>query len=119
MLRLFPRHYGVSPNDSAFDARLRSLTESLGKIVVRRFVAGEADMCGGHMDWEKAANIATVVEAIVVAVSIIFIWKQLRQQTKLTRIANTQALVDISSPFNLELIKDPKMAALWVRGSKD
>jgi len=41
------------------------------------------------MDWEKAANIATVVEAIVVTVSIIFIWKQLRQQTKLTRIANT------------------------------
>jgi hypothetical protein len=71
------------------------------------------------MDWEKAANIATVVEAIVVAVSIFFIWKQLRQQTKLIRIANTQALVDISSPFNLELIKDPKMAALWVRGSKD
>ena len=71
------------------------------------------------MDWEKAANIATVVEAIVVTVSIIFIWKQLRQQTKLTRIANTQALVDISSPFNLELIKDPKMAALWVRGAKD
>lgn len=71
------------------------------------------------MSWEKAANIATVVEAIVVAVSIIFIWKQLRQQTKLTRIANTQALVGISSPFNLELIKDTKMAALWVRGSKD
>jgi hypothetical protein len=71
------------------------------------------------MNWEKAADIATVVEAIIVAVSINFIWKQLRQQTKLTRIANTQALVDISSPFNLELIKDPKMAALWVRGSKD
>lgn len=49
--------------------------------------------------WEKSANIATVVEAIVVTISIIFIWKQLRQQTKLTRIANTQALVDISSPF--------------------
>jgi len=71
------------------------------------------------MDWEKAANIATVVEAIVVTVSILFIWKQLRQQTKLTRIANTQALVAISSPFNLELIKDPEMAALWVKGAKD
>lgn len=71
------------------------------------------------MDWQQASNIATVVEAIVVAVSIVFIWKQLRQQTKLTRIANTQALVEISSPFNLELIKDQKMAALWIRGSKD
>jgi hypothetical protein len=68
---------------------------------------------------ENAANIATLVEAVVVAVSVVLIWAQLRQQTKLTRIANTQALVDISSPFNLELIKDRQMAALWVRGSKD
>jgi hypothetical protein len=56
---------------------------------------------------------------MVVAVSIVFIWKQLKQQTKLTRIANTQALVELSSPFNLELIKDSKMAELWIRGSKD
>src|SRR6185369_5305770 len=75
--------------------------------------------CGGYMDWEKAANIATVVEAIVVTASILFIWKQLRQQTKLTRIANTQALVAISSPFNLELIKDREMAALWIKGAND
>jgi hypothetical protein len=78
-----------------------------------------SDIFEGYMSWEKAADIATVVEAIVVTVSIVFIWKQLKQQTKLIKIANTQALVDISSPFNLELIKDSKMAALWVRGSKD
>ncbi len=71
------------------------------------------------MDWAKAANIATVVESIVVVVSVVFIWIQLRLQTKLTRIANTQALVEISSPFNLELIKDPAMSALWIKGSKD
>ena len=71
------------------------------------------------MDWQKAANIATVVEAIVVAVSVVFIWIQLRRQTKLTRIANTQALVDISSPFNLELIKTREVAALWINGARD
>jgi hypothetical protein len=71
------------------------------------------------MDWAKAANIATVVGSIVVVVSVVFIWIQLRLQTKLTRIANTQALVDLSSPFNLELIKDPAMSALWIKGSKD
>jgi len=71
------------------------------------------------MDWAKAASIATVVESIIVIVSVVFIWIQLRLQTKLTRIANTQALVEISSPFNLELIKDAAMAALWIKGSKD
>jgi hypothetical protein len=71
------------------------------------------------MDWAKAANIATVVESIVVIVSVVFIWIQLRLQTKLTKIANSQALVEISSPFNMELIKDPAMAALWIKGSKD
>ena len=71
------------------------------------------------MDWSKAASIATVVESIVVIVSVVFIWVQMRLQTKLTRIANSQALVEISSPFNLELIKDPGMSALWIKGSKD
>jgi hypothetical protein len=68
---------------------------------------------------EKAANIATVLQAIIVAVSVLFIWLQLRSQTKLAKVANTQALVEISSPFNLELIKNPDMAALWVNGSGD
>ena len=71
------------------------------------------------MDWAKTANIATVVESIVVVVSVILILIQLRLQTKLTRIANTHALVEISSPFNLELIKDPAMAALWIKGVED
>jgi hypothetical protein len=78
-----------------------------------------AKISGGMMDWAKTANIAAVVESIVVVVSVILILIQLRLQTKLTRIANTQALVEISSPFNLELIKDPAMAALWIKGVED
>jgi hypothetical protein len=68
---------------------------------------------------QTAANLATIIEAIVVIVSVIFIWMQLKQQNKLTKVANTQTLVEISSPFNLELIKDSNMAALWVNGSKN
>ena len=71
------------------------------------------------MDWQIVANIATVIEAVVVTLSVIFIWRQIRQQTKLARIANVQSLVEISSPFNMQLIQDHQMADLWVNGYKD
>jgi hypothetical protein len=72
-----------------------------------------------NIDWGKAANIASVIEAIVVLVSLYFIWRQLRQQTELTKIANTQNLVELSSPFNLQLIQDRNMAELWVEGAQE
>ena len=85
------------------------------------------------MDWQIAAAIATIIQALVVIISLWFIWRQVQQQTiqaeqqtiqvrrqtELTRIANTQALVELSSPFNLELIKDAQMAALWVKGAEE
>jgi hypothetical protein len=78
------------------------------------------------MDWQIAASIATMIQAIVVMISLWLIWRQvqhqtiqIKQQTELTKIANTQALVELSSPFNLEMIKDPQMAALWVKGAEE
>jgi TRAP-type C4-dicarboxylate transport system permease small subunit len=78
------------------------------------------------MDWQVAASIATIIQAVVVIISLWLIWRQvqqqtvqIKQQTELTKIANTQALVGLSSPFNLELIKDAQMAALWVKGAEE
>jgi hypothetical protein len=65
------------------------------------------------------ANIATIIESIAVVASVLFIAYQLRQSTQLAKVANTQALVEISSPFNLQLIQDRRMAEFWVRGSQD
>jgi hypothetical protein len=42
----------------------------------------------------------------------------LHQQTQLTKTANAQALVELSSPFNLQLIQDQDMADFWVNGHK-
>ena len=77
-----------------------------------------------YMDWlirnaSTIGNLGQAAEAFIVTVSVVMIYFQLIQQTKLTRIANNQALVEISSPFNLGLIKDQNMAALWVKGSKE
>jgi hypothetical protein len=74
---------------------------------------------GGCMDWQLAASISTVVQGIVVIVSVIFIWLQVRQQTKLAKIANAQSLVGLSSPFNMQLIQDRKMAELWINGAHE
>jgi hypothetical protein len=75
--------------------------------------------------WQKAQAIATIVQTFVVVISLYFIWrqvqqqtKQVRQQTDLARIANVQSLVSLSSPYNLELIKDPNMARFWVEGAE-
>jgi hypothetical protein len=75
--------------------------------------------------WQIASTIATIVQTLVVVISLYFIWRQVQQQTKLitqqtdlTKIANVQALVGLSSPYNLELIKDPNMARFWVEGAE-
>jgi hypothetical protein len=71
------------------------------------------------MTWEKATHISTVAQFFVVAVSLGFIWYQLRQQTKLARVANTQALVALVSPFNLEMAQNEEMAKLWIIGPEE
>jgi hypothetical protein len=65
------------------------------------------------------ANIAMIIEAVVVIVSVVFVWYEIRENTRLTRIANSQKLVELAAPFNLQLIQDREMARLWVTGSTD
>lgn len=83
--------------------------------------------------WQIASAIATIVQSAFVIVSLVFIWRQVqqqtiqaqqqtlqvKQQTDLHRMSNTQALVGLSSPFNLELIKDKQMAKFWVNGANE
>lgn len=75
--------------------------------------------------WQIAQTIAAIVQTLVVVISLYFIWRQVQQQTKqvtqqtdLARIANVQSLVGLSSPYNLELIKDRTMARFWVEGAE-
>jgi hypothetical protein len=76
--------------------------------------------------WQIPSTITTIVQGIVVIISLIFIWRQIQLQTKqltlqieLTKAANTQALVGLSSPFNIDLIKDPQMAKFWIEGAEE
>lgn len=99
------------------------------------------------MSWEKAAHISAVLQFglavlqfALFVLSIYFVWiqlrnqteqlkkqriqlgqqaEQMRQQTDLARVSNTQALVALASPFNLQLATNKRAARLWIRGQQD
>jgi hypothetical protein len=78
-----------------------------------------------HLVWDTVKNwsvqewsyAATIFGACSIPVSAFLIWLQLKHQTKLARWANTQAFVELSSSFNLQLIHDEQMAKYWVQGA--
>jgi hypothetical protein len=65
---------------------------------------------------EKVAAIAAITESLFVVVSVVLIVVQLRKQTALARAASSQSSFELSSPFNLELIRDRDFARLWLQG---
>jgi len=76
--------------------------------------------------WLIASAIATLIQSLVVIVSLLFVWRQVRLQTKqlnlqteLAKAANIQSLVNLSSPFNMSLIQDAQMAKLWIEGAEE
>ena len=65
------------------------------------------------MNWETAGSIAQIVEAFFVTISVIIIVYQQTRQTKLTKIANSQALFEIASAVNVQIMQDPELAKLF------
>lgn len=65
------------------------------------------------MSLTDLANISTIAQAILVIVSLGFIWYQLRQSVGLAKAANSQALVEHAASFNALLIENSELADLW------
>lgn len=65
------------------------------------------------MSLTDLANISTIAQAILVIVSLGFIWYQLRQSVGLAKAANSQALVEHAAAFNAMLIQNRELADLW------
>jgi hypothetical protein len=63
------------------------------------------------------ADISMIVQGAVLPLSVLILIWQVHRQGKLTRAANAQSLVEISSPFNLALVQDVAMAKLWKYGA--
>ena len=64
------------------------------------------------------ASIAIIVQGVLFVVSIVLVWYQLQENTKLVRAANTQKLVELSVPFNLRLAQDRTLMELWWKATE-
>ena len=65
------------------------------------------------MTLSDLASVAIIIQGFLFIVSIGLVWYQLRENTKLVRTANTQKLVELFTPFNLQLAQDRSLSQLW------
>jgi hypothetical protein len=70
------------------------------------------------MSLSDLASIAIIVQGLLFIISIGLLWYQLRENTRLTRAANTQKLVELSVPFYLQLAQDRDLSELWSQARK-
>jgi hypothetical protein len=70
------------------------------------------------MELHDLVDVSQVVGGAALFVSVLFLFFELRTNNRLTRAANNQALVGLSSPFHLTLIQDRGMAALAATGAE-
>jgi hypothetical protein len=68
---------------------------------------------------QDLASIATLIQTLFFIISVFFIGYQIREHNRITRAASTQSLVELSSPFLLQLSQDRTLAELWVNGAKN
>ncbi len=61
-------------------------------------------------DW---ANLSTIGQFVLVSVSLLVIWYQLRQGIQLTKAANAQSLAEQAGAFNALLISNAEVAKIW------
>lgn len=70
------------------------------------------------MSLSDMASVAIIVQGVFLVVSVTLVWYQLKENTKLIRTSNTQKLVELSAPFNLQIAQDRELAALWLQGAQ-
>jgi hypothetical protein len=59
------------------------------------------------------ASIAIIVQGMLFIISIGLVWYQLRENTRMIRTSNTQKLVELSTPFYLQLAQNRELTELW------
>lgn len=70
------------------------------------------------MSLNDLASLAMIVQGFLFVISIFLVWYQLRENTKLVRTANTQKLVELSTPFYLQLAQDRALTELWSQATQ-
>jgi hypothetical protein len=67
----------------------------------------------------ELASIASVVSAVALVVSVIYVSIQIRHNTRATRAASFQQVVDSFAGISLDIAKDKNLVDLYLRASLD
>ncbi len=65
------------------------------------------------MTLQDLANISQIAQAVLVVVSLGFIWYQLREGVRLAKSENARSLAEQAGAFNSLLIQNAHLAELW------
>ena len=68
---------------------------------------------------ESLAKLAPIVQTVAFIVSVIFVWIQIRESNRLTRLANNRTSFQLASPYLLQMFQDRKLAELRLNGAKN
>lgn len=65
------------------------------------------------MSLQDFANVSQVMQAVLVIVSLGFIWYQLREGVRLAKSENARSLAEQAEAFNSLIIQNADLAELW------
>ncbi len=65
------------------------------------------------MSLEDWANLSQIGQFVLVLVSLVAIWYQLRQSVQLAKAANSQSFAEQAGSFNSLLIQSSEVAKIW------
>jgi hypothetical protein len=71
------------------------------------------------MDISTLGAVAQIAEAGLVAVTVIFIWYELRETQRMTRAANTHKLFESLTPFYMAAMQDRDLLRLYGASGED
>jgi hypothetical protein len=67
-------------------------------------------------NFSNLANLFQIAGSASLVVTVLFLFRELKENNRLTRAANVQALVGLSGPFYMALVQDRQLADLCARG---
>lgn len=71
------------------------------------------------MDWNALGSIAEILGALGVIASLLYLSRQVRQNTQATRLAMSHSLATAVRDWNRPMVTDPELAMTFQRGVED
>ena len=65
------------------------------------------------MSLQDLANFSQVIQAILVVVSLVFIWYQLREGVRIAKSENARSLAEQAESFNSIIVQNADLAEIW------